>query len=156
MHRCISNLVVFLIVVGITIAIGMFVSRFVIGLVSIHDKPNHLQIVSKSVLRITPQILRIEVVFSNPTKHDFCIKLDRVAIYTYSSSPSETVSVSQISPSIVIAQGSSTNYEMVFRSSSTYSGGIIVAYFNMYICTSIRTCSCSGTPMYVEAIAIRF
>ncbi|MEM1696166.1 MAG: hypothetical protein QXQ90_06180, partial [Desulfurococcaceae archaeon] len=71
-------------------------------------------------------------------------------------SPSESVSVSQISPSIVIAPGSSANYEMVFRSSMTYSSGIMVAYFNMYACASVQACSCSGTPTYVEAVPIRF
>ncbi|MEM1759462.1 MAG: hypothetical protein QW230_02060 [Thermofilum sp.] len=157
MRRCISNLVVLLIVVGITVAVGVFVGRLVVGgLAPTYDKPNHLQVSSKMASAVTSQVLRLEVVFSNPTKHVFCVKLDRVAIYTSFPSPSESVSVSQISPSIVIAPGSSANYEMVFRSSMTYSSGIMVAYFNMYACASVQACSCSGTPTYVEAVPIRF
>ncbi|MEM1696165.1 MAG: hypothetical protein QXQ90_06175, partial [Desulfurococcaceae archaeon] len=77
MRRCISNLVVLLIVVGITVAVGVFVGRLVVGgLAPTYDKPNHLQVSSKMASAVTSQVLRLEVVFSNPTKHVFCVKLD--------------------------------------------------------------------------------
>ncbi|MEM1693957.1 MAG: hypothetical protein QXU08_09725 [Ignisphaera sp.] len=156
MRRAVSNLVVFLIIVGITVAVGMFVSRVVIsGVTPSHDKPNHLQVISKMASMVPPQALRIEVVFSNPTNRPFCVKLDRVAIYTTQTSPTETVS--QISSSVVVAPGSSTNYEIVLRLSNVYQlRGIAVAYFNMYMCTDIQSCSCTGSVTYVEAIPIRF
>lgn len=157
MGRCISNLVALLVIIGITIAVGVFVSRFISGgIISAYDKPNHLQISSKVATLITQRTIRIEVVFNNPTNYAFCIKLDRVALYTSSTAPQETVSVAQTSPDITVAIGSSIKYEMILYTSNTYSSGVAVAYFNMYACSTTQTCGCSGTPSYSEALSIRF
>ncbi|MEM2260978.1 MAG: hypothetical protein QXK24_00860 [Ignisphaera sp.] len=157
MNRSISSLIAFLIVLGITISIAIFVSRFIIGSMSLmYENPNRLLVSSKHVSALSPQIFRLEIVFSNPTKQAFCIKLDRVDFYTYSLSSSETVSVSQYSPAIVVASGSTINYEIVFRSSTIHSSGIMVAYFNMYNCTSIQLCRCNDSATYIEAIPIMF
>ncbi|MEM1694350.1 MAG: hypothetical protein QXL19_08835 [Ignisphaera sp.] len=157
MHRSISSLIAFLIVLGITISIGVFVGRFIISSMSLmYENPSRLLVLSKHVSALSSQMFRLEIVFSNPTKHAFCIKLDRVDFYTYSLSPSETVSVSQYSPSIVVAPGSTINYEIVFRSSIIHSRGIIVAYFNMYNCTSIQLCRCNNSATYIEAVPVVF
>lgn len=154
--RGVSNLVSTLVLIGVTLAAGVVVSRFMMGgVVSSYDRPAHAQITSKYAMMIASRVMRLEVVVNNPTGYPFCVRVSRVAVYTSSTSPAETVNISN-PPSIVVAPGSSSKYEVILQTAGTYSSGVVsVAYIDFFVCQTPQGCTCSGTPAYTEAVFVK-
>lgn len=151
--RFISTLVVLLTIVGVTIAVGLFVSRFAVASAP-QGRPSHLQVVSKSARVYQDRLLRVELVVSNPTDTPFCITVSRVAIHGRTTTPSEVVNIAS-PPRVVVASGATQKYEVVVALRFSTSAGVAVATLNAFACTSVQNCSCSGTPSYVDAVFSR-
>lgn len=81
--RGISSLLALLLVIGITLASTILVSRIIaIQVGRSSESPLHLQVIDKNVVKISSYIYEIKVTFYNPSDRIFKVYPEKIILYT--------------------------------------------------------------------------
>jgi len=134
----ISNLIAVLIIIGITIALAIFVSSMVLTQITRSaQQPKHLQVVSLEVISLSSNAFRAKVTLYNPTNLEFTVCPTSVSVYMVGFRQSVSLTVSD-GDCIRLMPGETGKLEVIARS-------VAVPIRNGVLAVSFQASTAGGT-----------
>lgn len=124
--RSISSLLALLLVIGVVLASTVLVSKIVTTQVGRSSSPpSHLQVIDKSIVRISSRVYRVAVTFYNPSDRVFKVYPGDLILYTNGFRYPVSTSIIDGNP-IILAPGETGKLEVIGKSIDKVETGVTV------------------------------